>query len=165
MSWYVIHTKPNGEKKALANLINQKFTCYMPLYTKEQINKNNIKKTSKPLFPRYIFIEVKQSSIQQNFGLIRSTVGVYQLLKNGENPLKINEDIIKELKNTEKERENKIEKFFKTGESVQIRSGPFKGVKAIFECEDSNERAVLFFELLKKPTKINVDKVKIKKII
>ena len=40
MSWFVIHTKPNEEKKALVNLINQKFTCYMPMYSKEKINKN-----------------------------------------------------------------------------------------------------------------------------
>ena len=164
MSWYVIHTKPNEEKKALANLINQEFTCYMPIYAKEVINKNKIKINSAPLFPRYLFIEINQMSIQKNFGLIRSTIGVHKLLKIGENPIKIDDDIIYEIKKAEKERENKIEKFFESGEAVQIKSGPFKGIKAIFECEDSNERAVLFFELLKKPTRINVDKVNIKKL-
>ena len=164
MSWFVIHTKPNEEKKALVNLINQKFTCYMPMYSKEKINKNKIKIIESPLFPRYLFIEINHLSIQQNFGLIRSTIGVSKLLKIGEKPIKIDTNIIQELKKTEKERGKNIKKFFESGEIVQIKSGPFKGIKAIFECEDSNERAVLFFEFLKKPTQIDVDKMNIKKV-
>ena len=45
-----------------------------------------------------------------------------------------------------------------------IEPGTFKGIKAIFECEDINERAILFFELMQKPTKISINKVNIKKI-
>ena len=94
MSWFVIHTKPNEEKKALANLINQEFTCYMPMYSKEIINQNKIKIIPSPLFSRYLFIEVNNESIQKNIGLIRSTLGVHQLLKIGENPIKISSEII-----------------------------------------------------------------------
>ena len=164
MSWFVIHTKPNEEKKAFENLINQKFTCYMPMYSKEIISKNKIKIIPSPLFSRYLFIEVNDESIQKNIGLIRSTLGVHQLLKTGENPIKIDTEIIMELKRTEKDRSKKIKKHFKQGEIVQIQSGPFKGIKAIFECEDANERAILFFELMQKPTQISVNKVNIKKI-
>ena len=164
MSWFVIHTKPNEEKKAFENLINQKFTCYMPMYLREIIIKNKIKIIPSPLFSRYLFIEVNDESIQKNIGLIRSTLGVHQLLKTGENPIKIDTEIIMELKRTEKDRSKKIKKHFKQGEIVQIQSGPFKGIKAIFECEDANERAILFFELMQKPTQISVNKVNIKKI-
>ena len=164
MSWFVIHTKPNEEKKALANLINQKFTCYMPMYSKEIISQNRIKITPSPLFSRYLFIEVNDDSIQKNIGLIRSTLGVHQLLKIGENPIKINAEIVMELKLAEKDRSEKIKNYFAHGEQVEIQSGPYKGIKAIFECEDADERAILFFELLQKSTKISVDKVNIKKI-
>jgi transcriptional antiterminator RfaH len=164
MSWFVIHTKPNEEKKAFENLINQKFTCYMPMYLREIIIKNKIKIIPSPLFSRYLFIEVNDKSIQKNIGLIRSTLGVQQLLKTGENPTKIDTEIIMELKRAEKDRSKKIKKHFKQGEIVQIQSGPFKGIKAIFECEDANERAILFFELMQKPTQISVNKVNIKKI-
>ena len=61
MSWFVIHTKPNEEKKALANLINQEFTCYMPMYSKEIITKNKIKITPSPLFSRYVFKEASNN--------------------------------------------------------------------------------------------------------
>ena len=164
MSWFVIHTKPNEEKKALANLINQEFTCYMPMYSKEIITKKKIKITPSPLFPRYLFIEVNDESIQKNIGLIRSTLGVHQLLKIGENPIKISAEIIIELKSAEKHRSEKIKNYFAHGEQVEIQSGPYKGIKAIFECEDADERAILFFELMQKSTKISVDKVNIKKI-
>ena len=164
MSWFVIHTKPNEEKKAFENLINQKFTCYMPMYSKEIISKNKIKIIPSPLFSRYLFIEVNDKSIQKNIGLIRSTLGVQQLLKTGENPTKIDTEIIMELKRAEKDRSKKIKKHFKQGEIVEIQSGPYKGIKAIFECEDSDERAILFFELMKKSTKISVNKINIKKI-
>jgi transcriptional antiterminator RfaH len=164
MSWFVIHTKPNEEKKAFENLINQKFTCYMPMYLREIIIKNKIKIIPSPLFSRYLFIEVNDKSIQKNIGLIRSTLGVQQLLKTGENPTKIDTEIIMELKRAEKDRSKKIKKHFKQGEIVEIQSGPYKGIKAIFECEDSDERAILFFELMKKSTKISVNKINIKKI-
>jgi transcriptional antiterminator RfaH len=164
MSWFVIHTKPNEEKKALANLINQEFTCYMPMYSKEIINQNKIKIIPSPLFSRYLFIEVNNESIQKNIGLIRSTLGVHQLLKIGENPIKISSEIIMELKKEERNRSKKIKNYFKQGEQVEIQSGPYKGIKAIFECEDADERAILFFELMQKPTKISVNKVNIKKI-
>ena len=107
MSWFVIHTKPNEEKKAFSNLTNQKFTCYMPMYSKEIISKNKIKIIPSPLFSRYLFIEVNDESIQKNIGLIRSTLGVHQLLKTGENPIKINTEIIMELKRAEKDRSKK----------------------------------------------------------
>ena len=164
MSWFVLHTKPNEEKKALANLINQEFTCYMPMYSKEIINQNKIKIIPSPLFSRYLFIEVNNESIQKNIGLIRSTLGVHQLLKIGENPIKISSEIIMELKKEERNRSKKIKNYFKQGEQVEIQSGPYKGIKAIFECEDADERAILFFELMQKPTKISVNKVNIKKI-
>ena len=164
MSWFVIHTKPNEEKKALANLINQEFTCYMPMYSKEIINQNKIKIIPSPLFSRYLFIEVNNESIQKNIGLIRSTLGVHQLLKIGENPIKISSEIIMELKKEERNRSKKIKNYFKQGEQVEIQSGPYKGIKAIFECEDADERAILFFELMQKSTKISIDKINIKKI-
>jgi len=164
MSWFVIHTKPNQEKKALLNLINQAFSCYMPMYSKEIITKNKIKINPSPLFSRYLFIEVNDDSIQQNIGLIRSTLGVHQLLKIGENPLKIGAEIIMEIKKAEKDRSEKIKSYFEQGEEVEIKAGPYKGIKAIFECEDSDERAILFFELMQKSTKISVNKVNIKKI-
>ena len=164
MSWFVIHTKPIEEKKALANLIKQEFTCYIPMYSKEIISKNKIKIIPSPLFSRYLFIEVNKESIQKNIGLIRSTLGIHQLLKIGENPIKISSKIIMGLQKEERGRSEKIKSYFKQGEQVEIQSGPYKGIKAIFECEDADERAILFFELMQKPTKISVNKVNIKKI-
>ena len=136
----------------------------MPMYSKEIINQNKIKIIPSPLFSRYLFIEVNNESIQKNIGLIRSTLGVHQLLKIGENPIKISSEIIMELKKEERNRSKKIKNYFKQGEQVEIQSGPYKGIKAIFECEDADERAILFFELMQKPTKISVNKVNIKKI-
>ena len=107
---------------------------------------------------------MNNESIQKNIGLIRSTLGVHQLLKIGENPIKISSEIIMELKKEERNRSKKIKNYFKQGEQVEIQSGPYKGIKAIFECEDADERAILFFELMQKPTKISVNKVNIKKI-
>ena len=134
------------------------------MYSKEIINQNKIKIIPSPLFSRYLFIEVNNESIQKNIGLIRSTLGVHQLLKIGENPIKISSEIIMELKKEERNRSKKIKNYFKQGEQVEIQSGPYKGIKAIFECEDADERAILFFELMQKSTKNSVDKVNIKKI-
>ncbi|HBA65302.1 MAG TPA: transcription/translation regulatory transformer protein RfaH, partial [Methylococcaceae bacterium] len=69
MTWHVIHTKPKQEKRALENLQKQDFECFLPTCSIEKIRRGRITVSLEPLFPRYLFINLKQGT---NWAPIRS---------------------------------------------------------------------------------------------
>ena len=164
MTWLVIHTKSSEEVRAEKNLKNQGFKTYLPMYKKEVVRGRSIKNTMSPLFPRYLFLEYNQSQPSPDIGLIRSTFGVHQLLKIHEKPLEIKNEIISALRVRENLKKSNVESYYQKGDKIIIKAGPFKGIEAIFQCEDKEKRAVLLFDLINKPTLISLDKLVIKKI-
>tara|TARA_B100000795_G_scaffold263884_1_gene243650 strand:+ start:593 stop:1087 length:495 start_codon:yes stop_codon:yes gene_type:complete len=164
MTWLVIHTKSSEEVRAEKNLKNQGFKTYLPMYKKEVVRGRSIKNTMSPLFPRYLFLEYNRSQPSPDIGLIRSTFGVHQLLKIHEKPLEIKNEIISALRVRENLKKSNVESYYQKGDKIIIKAGPFKGIEAIFQCEDKEKRAVLLFDLINKPTLISLDKLVIKKI-
>lgn len=61
MHWYVIHTKPRQEKRALLNLEQQGYECYLPMITVEKLRKGVLSVVEEPLFARYLFIRLDVS--------------------------------------------------------------------------------------------------------
>ena len=51
-SWYVIHTKPRQEQRALTNLQQQGYRCYLPMITLEKLARGRLNLVEEPLFPR-----------------------------------------------------------------------------------------------------------------
>tara|TARA_B100001093_G_scaffold256841_2_gene245598 strand:- start:1857 stop:2357 length:501 start_codon:yes stop_codon:yes gene_type:complete len=164
VTWLVVYSKATQENKAETNLKNQSFETYLPKYRKEVITSNKIKELIKPLFPRYLFVRITQNSIQKNIGLIRSTFGVSELLKIGEHPLEIKEEIIDSIRLMERDHLQKLDHIFKKGDKVSIKEGPYKNIEAIFLTDDGEKRATILFELIGKETKININKNTLKKI-
>ena len=91
-------------------------------------------------------MEYGQKKITPDIGLIRSTFGVHQLLKIHEKPLEVKDEIIIALRAREDLEKSDLESYFKTGDKVIIKTGPFKDIEAIFKCEDKEKRAVLLFD-------------------
>lgn len=164
MTWLVIHTKSSEEVRAEKNLKNQGFETYLPMYKKEVVRGKSIKNIMTPLFPRYLFLKYNQSRLSSDIGLIRSTLGVSQLLKIHEKPLEIKNEIIYALRVREDSEKSDIESYYQNGDKIIIKAGPFKNIEAIFQCEDKEKRAVLLFDLINKPTLIYLDKSVIMKI-
>lgn len=163
MTWLVVYSKATQEDKAETNLKNQSFETYLPKFRKEVITSNKIKELIKPLFPRYLFIKITKNSIQKNIGLIRSTYGVSELLKIGEDPLVIKEEIIDSIRLMEKKHFQQLDHAFKKGDKVSIKEGPYKNIEAIFLIDNGEKRATILFDLIGKPTKLIVNKNKLKK--
>ena len=163
MTWLVIHTKSSEEVRAEKNLKNQGFETYLPMYKKEVVRGKSIKNIMTPLFPRYLFLKYNQSLLSSDIGLIRSTLGVSQLLKIHEKPLEIKNEIISALRVRENLKKINVESYYQKGDKIIIKTGPFKDIEAIFQCEDKEKRAVLLFDLINKPTLIHLDKSVIKK--
>ena len=162
-SWWVVHTKPKAELIAIKNLDNQGLTTYCPLFKKESIRGYKIKINTYPLFSRYIFVQ-GDCSAQKNIHLIRSTIGVKELLKIGEVPVKISCQLINELRQMEAVKLNETKSHFNPGENVRVNTGIYKDVEAIYEMDDGVNRAIVLLSMVNKETPLRIDKKDLNKV-
>src|SRR5580698_10974650 len=90
--WCVAMTKPNAERIDETNLVRQGYYTYLP----KIITKIGKETRIRPLFPRYIFIQ-----IEDKFHSINSTIGVSYLIMNELKPAAIPDEVIQTLKDRE----------------------------------------------------------------
>ena len=83
-SWYVVHTRPRGEETARRHLMRQGFDAFLPQYLKRRRHARRTDWVPRPLFPRYIFIEMDLHCTR--WRAIRSTVGITDLVCHGDRP-------------------------------------------------------------------------------
>ncbi|XOJ89829.1 transcription termination/antitermination NusG family protein [Methylophilaceae bacterium Uisw_097] len=160
--WWVVQTKPQGEALAIEHLHEQKLTTYCPMYQKETIRGRQMKVTTTALFARYVFVLADQAA-QQSVHTIRSTRGVSQLIKVGEQPTLVKASIIEVIKALETEHLNQTKHYFKENDEVLITSGLYQGMEAIYQMEDGLERAVVMLNLLQRDTQLTLDKTQLRK--
>lgn len=156
MDWYVIHTKPRQEQRALKNLVSQGYICYLPEMRKQSVRRGVIQIETEPLFPRYLFIHLDSTNAGKSWAPIRSTLGVSRLVTFGSSPARVAVALIELLQAHTEELAASPKKIHSSGEAVRIISGPFAGLEAVFEMDDGESRALVLIELLSRPTKIRV---------
>lgn len=155
MQWYVVHTKPRQENRALFNLESQGYGCFLPTLPKKKILKNSVEIIQEPLFPRYLFISLDVSLNGKSWSPIRSTLGVSRLVTFGTDPIRIAPELIESLQACN-QIVQKAPSPFTPGEIVHIKEGPFAGIDVIYQMEDGESRALILIELIHKPTKMYV---------
>jgi transcriptional antiterminator RfaH len=77
--WRLICKKPRQEALANISLQNQHYESFLPLDTVGKISRDKKVLIKEPMFPRYLFIRLKDDG-QQNWSPIRSTRGVSHLV-------------------------------------------------------------------------------------
>ena len=151
MKWYVIHTRPRQEERALENLTRQGYKAWMPWLEVEKIRGGRITKVIEPMFSRYLFIQLDQ--VTTNWGPIRSTLGVSKLVTFGNQAASISNEFVEMLQRTPLQDSKHI---LKQGDEVEIMQGPLKGVKGIFDQQDGELRAMILIELINQSHKVQV---------
>jgi transcriptional antiterminator RfaH len=162
--WYVIHTKPRQEQRALLNLEQQGYECYLPTLTTEKLRKRVLTVVEEPLFARYLFIRLDDSLFGKGWGAIRSTIGVSSLVTFGTESAKVDERLIEALRAQKDVLCSQPQRLFAQGERVLIADGPFAGIEAIYQMNDGESRAMVLIELLRKPTKLKISPASLRKI-
>ena len=160
--WYVVHCKPREEQKALDNLQKQGFECYLPKITLEKLVRGRVKSVTEPLFSRYLFVQ--KHSQNQNFSVIKSTLGVHRLVSFGPQPAQVNDALIETIRSLESllgNETNGWRALIRTGDEVKLLDGPLKGLRGIFLDSSGTKRAFVLIELLHKQHVIQVDKLDI----
>ncbi len=156
MYWYLVHTKPRQELRALQNLEQQGYPCYLPVLPAEKIRQGVLKVMDDPLFPRYLFIQLGQSESARSWAPIRSTKGVSGLVRFGVELAKAGEPLIEFLREQEKSRKEDPERLFVAGERVRLTEGAFAGVEGVFQMTDGNNRVRVLIELLSTTVAVRV---------
>jgi len=151
MKWYVIHTRPRQEERALDNLTRQGYKAWMPWLEVEKLRGGRITKVIEPMFSRYLFIQLDQ--VTTNWGPIRSTLGVSKLVTFGNQAASISNEFVEMLQRTPLQDSKHI---LKQGDEVEIMQGPLKGVKGIFDQHDGELRAMILIELINQSHKVQV---------
>ena len=153
-AWYVIHTKPRQEARALENLANQGLECFLPTLTVDRLRDGRKTTVTEPLFPRYLFVRLEAGT--SNWAAIRSTRGVARLVEFGGVSAQVSSDLIEALKNTDSQHKP----LFVAGDRVRVVEGPFTGVQSdlvrLYETEEGELRAMMLLELLSRPQQISL---------
>src|SRR6266566_4820626 len=87
LEWKLVYTKVHCEAWSEANLRNQGFSVLLPR-VREGSN-------FAPLFPRYVFIAHERG---RDVRCVRSTRGVRSLVHFGEQPVRVPQDVIDEIR-------------------------------------------------------------------
>lgn len=163
MSWYLIQTKPRSENLALENLTNQGYKCYLPMIKVERIINKEIEIKKIPLFPRYLFINLDLNFESKSWVPIRSTKGVSNLVRFGQVPAKIHNELIQHIYSREHLFESKVQPLYQQGQSLKIINGPFSGFDSIYQGMDSEMRVMVLLEFMRKTLllKFKLDQIKL----
>ena len=116
-AWYVVHTKPRQETRALENLENQGFKCFLPMMQVQKLRNQRVQTVTEPMFSRYLFIQLNDET--QNWGPIRSTLGVSKLVSFGHQPAKVPSEFVEFLQEAPSET---LERMFSPGDNVLVWS-------------------------------------------
>ena len=164
MHWYVIHTKPRQEQRALLNLEQQGYECYLPILPTEKLRQGALSLIEEPLFPRYLFIRLDVSQSGQSWAPIRSTLGVSRLVTFGTDPAKVDADLISTLRTQNSSARQNPQRMFNVNDQVQIISGPFAGLEAVYQMQDGESRAMVLIQFLSKPIRLAVSPANLLKV-
>jgi len=153
-AWYAIHTKGRQERVAVEQLTRQHYQAYLPLIRAPKRRRGRWREVVEPLFPGYLFARIDMGA--QSTAPIRSTRGVIGMVRFGNKALPVPETLIERLKAAETDGNGVIRKepLFKSGDRVEIASGPLAGLEAIFMSSSGPERAHLLLELLGRTNRV-----------
>lgn len=155
--WYVIRSKPRAESIARAQLERQGFRIYYPQLLKPARVRGRWLDRIEPLFPRYLFLALDNS--KQSLALVRSTVGVTDVVRFGDEYATVTHEVIEELMRRADPQTglHSLEQpVFRRGGHVRILEGPFERLKGVFERYEGKVRALILLDLLGRATCVRV---------
>ena len=162
-SWYLICSKPKEEKLAKEHLERQGYETYLPLVLGRIKKRGRTQRSIQPMFPRYLFIYLSDQT--DDWGPIRSTIGVSNLVKFGMAPAKVPENLIIRLKENEADEgyHDLPSQKLKKGDQILIIEGPFEGYEATLFSQNAEDRVVVLLNIAEKYIKVQLNQSLIEK--
>lgn len=161
--WVVINTHPHAERRACENLERQGFQTYCPVLIKRIRHARREHDDRRPLFPGYVFAKVSRNL--SRWRPVLSTIGVRNLVRNGQHLSFLDESFIQSLK--KREVDGLIvqpHEPFRIGEAIEISGGPFDGLVGTIVGMSSKDRVTALINLLNGQVRIGLQHGAIRKI-
>lgn len=152
--WYLVQSRPRQAERAEFNLRNQGYVVYHPRLSVERIRRGRRLRCEESLFPNYLFIRLQRWV--DNWHPLRSTRGVARLVGFGGEPRPVDDALIEDIRQRLDRQRQCVEPTLEAGQPVSITEGPFRGLDAIFQTYDGEQRAILLIELLHCPSRLNL---------
>lgn len=143
--WYVIYTKANEEDRAERNLAAWGLKTFYPRIKKKQLNEFSGKAIyfSRPLFPRYIFVNFDAEMLLHK---VCNSRGVQKVLSIDNAPVPVDDEIIALIQSkVADDGFVKLAEQLARGDEVRIKDGSFKGINGVFDhtLKDKNRVMIL----------------------
>jgi transcriptional antiterminator RfaH len=140
----------------MQHLTNQGFTTYLPRYRRRVRHARRNEIVLRPLFPGYLFVNLDPERCR--WRSINGTVGVREILTNGDTPLAVPDRIIDEIRAREDESGavKLVAPTFARGQVVRLLEGPMADVNGLFEEMRDENRVVLLVSLLGRKVRMQV---------
>lgn len=155
--WYLVYTKPRQESVARTNLARQGYETYLPMMRQTRRQRGRRRTLISPMFPRYLFVHLDRTT--DNWGPIRSTLGVVSIVRFGQMPAEAPKDLVTLLRSREDEEgvQTVTPSEIKPGSKVRITDGAFMGCEGVYLARSSRERVVVLLHLCGKSARTMLD--------
>jgi transcriptional antiterminator RfaH len=156
--WFVVCSRPHFEKRSLAHLRHQGFRCFLPLHEKTVRHARQFRVVQAPLFPRYLFVRLDLE--RERWRSVAGTVGVSNLIMEGERPKPIPGAIVEELMAlADRSGLVAIAPRLEVGGAVRLVSGPFAGMVGELLALDDDGRVRVLMNVLGLGTIVRAERI------
>ena len=150
-AWYLIYSKPQQERVAKENLERQGYQSYLPLVRSRRRRRGRYVSIIEPMFPRYLFVYLSDET--DNWGPLRSTIGVANLVRFGMRAANVPNSLIEMMQDREQDGVQRLDPpEYKAGDRVRIVEGVMAGYEAIFQAKTGKERVLLLLQFAENKT-------------
>jgi transcription elongation factor/antiterminator RfaH len=145
--WYVVHTLPYAEKRAQAQLENQKYRVFLPKREKTIRHARKLSTVVAPFFPRYLFVVLDLG--QHQWRSVNGTLGVSSLVMGGDMPCPVPSGIVESmLALSGADGLLQLQTNLKIGAPVRFASGPFAEQLGVLDRLDDSGRIRVLLNIL-----------------
>ena len=151
--WFVAQCRSSQEEVASEALLAQRFEVYLPRVWEER----RAAEVAVPLFPCYLFVRFNPARVSS--APIRSTRGVVGLVRFGDLPAVVPDDLIAALK--QGEGSDGVFRMsgpppLRAGERVVVASGPFAGCLATVAEAERGARVLVLLDALLRLNRVSL---------
>jgi transcriptional antiterminator RfaH len=155
--WFVVHTRPMSELRAIQHLERQSYRTFCPRVYRTIRHARKTTTVMSPIFRNYIFVRLNLSL--DRWRCINATRGVAGLIMQSDRPKPVPRGIIESLFGyVNPDGTLRAMSGFDVGQAIRIESGPFSEMVAKFEKCEPDGRIRVLIELLGRVVSVVLNK-------
>jgi transcriptional antiterminator RfaH len=154
--WYLVHTRPNNERKAELNLEAQGFATFLPQIERTIRHARRLATVRRPLFPRYLFVRLDIG--RDPWLSVNSTIGVSRLFTQEGRPVAVPFGVVENLLAHSDAGLTRLDCSFAEGQRVRILSGPLADFTATVVRLDARRRVDVLLEIMGATVPVSIDR-------